>query len=190
MMSRFNNCFIFGDLMLKTFRKYTTLPITVHLACLDPIPYIKPLILNGADYVAIHYEAKVDLYKTFEMIRSLGAKPVLAFRCDSKVPNDFITLAKEVEWILKLTVHPGFCGQSFHMEALQHIEEMNHLLKEAGIHKIIEADGNINVDAIYQCAKCGATMFTGGTSGLFLPNTNIQDNYETLKQSYMSAKGE
>lgn len=41
---QFNECFIFGDLMLKVFRSYTTLPITVHLACRNPLPYIKPCI--------------------------------------------------------------------------------------------------------------------------------------------------
>ena len=57
---QFNECFIFGDLMLKVFRSYTKLPITVHLACRNPIPYIKPCIANGADYIAIHYEADID----------------------------------------------------------------------------------------------------------------------------------
>lgn len=63
---QFNECFIFGDLMLKVFRSYTKLPITVHLACRNPIPYIKPCIANGADYIAIHYEADIDIEKAFQ----------------------------------------------------------------------------------------------------------------------------
>ena len=108
---QFNECFIFGDLMLKVFRSYTKLPITVHLACRNPIPYIKPCIANGADYIAIHYEADIDIEKAFQTVRDFGAKPVLAFRCDTPVPEDFIKVSEHAEWILKLSVQPGFSGR-------------------------------------------------------------------------------
>lgn len=186
---RFNECFIFGDVMLKTFRQYTTLPITVHLACVDPIPYIKPMIENGADYIAIHYEADIDILQTFAWIRKLGAKPVLAFRCNSEVPKDFLTLAKEAEWILKLTVNPGFSGQSFHIEALHHMKTMRAMLTQAKMKKHIEADGNINTKTIGACANCGATIFTGGTSGLFLSDTDLKTNIQALQLAAYKAIG-
>lgn len=179
----FNECFMFGDIMLSVFRSYTTLPITVHLACLHPIPYLKSMIRNGADYIAIHYEAAVDIASTFSYIRELGAKPVLAFRCDSEVPSDFIDLASQAEWILKLCVHPGFSGQPFHKPALRHIQEMHRQLQQAGLSKQIEADGNIHTKTIYDCADAGATMFTGGTSGLFNQACTINENIEQLKQA-------
>lgn len=179
----FNSCFIFGDIMLKVFRKYTSLPITAHLACAHPTSYLKPIITNGADYVAIHYEADVDLLDIFQQIRELGAKPVLAFRCDSEVPDDFVQIATHAEWILKLTVQPGFAGQSFHKDALQHIKKMHDLLREAHLDKVIEVDGNIHTGTIADCAIAGATMFTGGTSGLFNGLRSIDENIELLKQT-------
>ena len=169
--------------MLKVFRRYTALPIIVHLACQNPIPYIKPCITNGADYIAVHYEAEADLLSVFQMIRELGGKPILAFRCDTSVPHNFIDIAAQAEWILKLSVHPGFSGQVFQKEALSHIAEMHQLLTAAGIDKRIEVDGNISTATIQECAIAGATMFTGGTSGLFHPLHTLDESIELLEQA-------
>lgn len=183
---QFNECYIFGDLMLKVFRRYTSLPITVHLACRNPMPYIKPCIANGADYIAIHYEADVNIEKAFQTIRAFGAKPVLAFRCDTSVPEDFIKVSKHAEWILKLSVQPGFSGQTFQEEAIRHIKEMHQLLAEAKLDKVIEVDGNIHADTIQKCAAAGATMFTGGTSGLFRQQYTIDESIRVLEKAIMS----
>lgn len=185
----FNHCFMFGDLMLKTFRHYTYLPIVVHLACDEPLRYVEPIIQNGADYVAIHYESHVDVLEMFKRIRQLGAKPILAFRCDTPVPNDFITYASQAEWVLKLTVHPGFSGQPFHMEALQHIQTMHQMLELEHLLTPIEADGNITVDTIALCARAGATIFTGGTSGLFNSSNSLDNNIKRLQQAFQEEGG-
>lgn len=178
----FNECFIFGDQMLQVFRQYTDLKITVHLACKNPERYLKPIIHNGADYIAVHYEADVNILDLFANIRELGAKPVLAFCCDTEVPEDFIQLATQAEWILKLTVFPGFSGQSFHKEALRHIQDMHQQLAMAQLDRIIEVDGNIHAGTIATCASAGATMFTVGTSGLFTSKHSLDENIEILTQ--------
>lgn len=183
---QFNECFIFGDLMLKVFRSYTQLPITVHLACRNPIPYIKPCIANGADYIAIHYEADIDIEKAFQTVRDFGAKPVLAFRCDTPVPEDFIKVSEHAEWILKLCVQPGFSGQTFQEEAVRHIEKMHQLLMTAGLDRVIEVDGNIHTGTIQKCAKAGATMFTGGTSGLCNHKHSIDESIMLLEQAIIA----
>lgn len=185
----FNECFIFGDQMLKVFRQYSDLPITAHLACVNPLPYLKPIIHNGADFVAVHYESDINVKEVFHQIRALGAKPVLAFRCDTEVPHDFLELAEEAEWILKLTVHPGFSGQRFHKESLAHIKKMHQELKLAHLHKVIEVDGNIHTGTIAACAEAGATMFTGGTSGLFDHDHSINENIRRLREAIEETGG-
>ena len=179
----FNRCFQFGDRMLEVFQQYSSLPITVHLACMDPLPYLEPIINSGVDYVAVHYESKRATAEVFTRIHELGAKPVLAFRCDTPVPDDFLALASQAEWILKLTVQPGFSGQEFYKEALSHIEEMHRILREAGLPKIIEADGNIHAGTIPDCIQAGATMFTGGTSGLFHTGHSLKESVRILKKA-------
>ena len=179
----FNNCFVFGDLMLEKLRPICEKPIEVHLAVEHVRPYIEPFARAGADYIAVHYEAEADLLSVFQMIRELGGKPILAFRCDTSVPHNFTDIAAQAEWILKLSVHPGFSGQVFQKEALSHIAEMHQLLTAAGIDKRIEVDGNISTATIQECAIAGATMFTGGTSGLFHPLHTLDESIELLEQA-------
>lgn len=179
---RFNTCFIFGDQMLGVFRSITRLPILAHLACFDPLYYLEPMIQNGADYIAIHYEANGNIPAIFTRIRQLGAKPVLAFRCDTDVPQDFLELCAQATRILKLCVNPGLAGQAFYPPALEHIRIMKAQLEKACFSIPIEVDGNICTSTIKACAKAGASMFTCGSSGLFTCGTTLHENITRLTQ--------
>lgn len=181
----FNSCFVFGDVILEKIRSHTQKPIEVHLAVEHIEPYIKPFIQAGADYLAIHYETTCNHKEIFKKIRELGAKPILAFRCETPVPEDFISLASEVEWILKLTVNPGFAGQKIQLPAIQHIQEMRKQLNEHGLTTRIQADGNINITTIPMIVDAGADILTGGSSGLFKTGKRIQDNLELMRKAAM-----
>lgn len=172
----FNNCFVFGDIILEKIRPITHLPIEVHLACNHIDKYIEPFIRAGADYIAVHYELDIDKFDIFKRIRQLGAKPILAFKADTEVPSDFIAYAKEVEWILKLTVNPGYAGQKIQQNAIEHIRQMRDLLDINQLATGIQADGNINVSTIPLVIRAGATILTGGTSGLFKKNKTVNQN--------------
>ncbi|MDQ0359636.1 ribulose-phosphate 3-epimerase [Breznakia pachnodae] len=178
----FNKCFVFGDLVLEKIRPYVNKPIEVHLAVNDIDKYLEPFIKAGADYIAVHYEIDCNHKEVFEKIRRLGAKPILAFKSVSDVPEDFIELAKEVDWILKLTVNPGFAGQKIQSAAIEHIKIMRERLSQAGLTTHIQADGNIHSETIPSVVEAGATILTGGTSGLFRKNTRIQDNIDEMRQ--------
>lgn len=180
---KFNDCFVFGDLILEKIRPLTKKPIVVHLAVEDVEPYITPMIRAGADYIAVHYETSCNHSKIFEKIRYLGAKPILAFRCETQVPEDFEELASQVESILKLTVNPGYAGQPIQRHALEHIRTMRDRLNKAHLNIDIEADGNINVYTIPDVVKSGATILTGGTSGLFNTRASIQENYDAMMEA-------
>lgn len=184
----FNKCFVFGDLILEKIRPLTNKPICVHLAVNNVEKYLEPMIRAGADYIAVHYEAKCDHKKIFETIRELGAKPVLAFCCDTEVPENFESMAKEVEWILKLTVYPGFSGQKIQKKALEHIQVMRSCLDKLGIDKEIEADGNVHLGTIPDIVKSGATILTGGTSGLFNSKASIEKNCQMMKEVAYGSK--
>lgn len=182
---RFNNCFMFGDRMLPVFKSLTYKPIIVHLACEEPTLYIPTFIKNKADGIIIHYESKCDVLSNLKIIKQAGLQAILGFCCNTDVPDDFLTYANEADSILKLTVFPGFSGQKFYKPALEHIKEMKKRMDKENISIPIEVDGNINRNTILSCAMAGATLFTGGTSGLFNKNHTLQENlsilYKTLE---------
>lgn len=177
---KFNKCYILGDMLCEYLKKHSKLPIEVHLAVYDVDNYIEVFAGKGVDYIAVHYEALKNPKETFVKIRSLGAKPVLAYRADTEPAEDLIELAPLCAWILKLTVNPGFSGQKINLKAIEHIQKMSKMLKKHNIDTRIQADGNVNSTTIKMLAEAGATIFTGGTSGLFLKDKSIQENIDAL----------
>lgn len=172
---RFNQCFILGETTLQSMKKVSGLPIEAHLAVYEPERFIDSFAQAGADYIAVHYEAMKEPFQIFRRIREAGAKPVLAYRADTAPGDDFTALAAEAEWVLKLTVNPGFSGQKMQPQAVEHIRRMRKLLDDAGLDRRIEADGNINSSTIGKVVEAGAGILTGGTSGLFLKGRTATD---------------
>ena len=130
---RFNKCYILGDILCDYLKKNSRLPIEVHLAVYDIENYIEVFAQKKVEYIAVHYEAMKNPKEIFAKIRSLGAKPVLAYRADTEPKDDLIELAPLCEWILKLTVNPGFAGQKINPEAIKHIKMMSDMLKQNNI---------------------------------------------------------
>jgi ribulose-phosphate 3-epimerase len=179
----FNQCFGLGDFLLPFIKKASKKPIEVHLAVKEIDLYLEPMIRAGADYIAVHYESMSDPLLTFERIRALGAKPILAYRAETAPQEDFVVYAKEVEWVLKLMVNPGFSGQKMHESALDHIKTMRTLIIQNGLSTGIQADGNINRESIRRIVEAGADIVTGGSSGLFLKNGTLEENLSLLRGS-------
>lgn len=177
---KFNRCLILGDLLYPYLRQRSRLPIELHLATEDPERYVDVFSRYELDYVAVHAEAMKKPELIFDKIRSAGAQPVLAYRAESAPRDDFVDLAKECAWVLKLTVNPGFSGQKIQISAVQHIREMSDRLIHARIDCRIQADGNVNKETIRILYDAGANIFTGGSSGLFRSGEKVQDSLVRL----------
>ncbi len=172
---RFNDCFILGAPTLAAIRPHTRLPIEVHLAVYEPQKFIRQFVEAGADYVAVHYEVMSEPEAVFEQIRQAGAKPLLALRAETGVDEGLARLLPQVDWVVKLTVNPGYAGQSFQPATLDRIRELRRAAQEAGLDIGIVADGNINPRTIPAVVGAGADILVGGTSGLFLKDKSIKE---------------
>lgn len=173
---RFNDCIILGTPTLQALRPHTQLPVEVHLGVYEPEKYIRQFANAGADYIAVHYEVMIEPVKIFEMIKDAGAKPILALRAETDVDAGIVKLLPHIDWIVKLTVNPGYAGQSFKTETVEKIRNLRKAIKEAGFNTGIQADGNINPKTIPIVVEAGADMLTGGTSGLFLKDKTIKES--------------
>lgn len=180
---RFSNCFILGETVLENMKSATSLPIEVHLAVYEPEKYIENFAKAGADYISVHYEAMNRPFEVFDLIRRFGCEPVLAYKSTTAPGKDFVELAKESAMILKLTVNPGLSGQKIQPQSVAHIRQMRRLLEKAGLSTHIQADGNMNLSTIPPAFQAGATVLTGGTSGLFTGKKSIRENAEDLLQA-------
>ncbi|MBU9738998.1 ribulose-phosphate 3-epimerase [Diplocloster agilis] len=172
---RFNQCLILGLPTLQMMRPHTELPIEVHLAVYEPELYIAQFIEAGADIITIHPEGTKDLMEAFRYIRKLGAKPALALRSETIATEDMLPAMEEAEYIIKLTVNPGFSGQKIQPAAFEKMSALRRMLDTHGIDTKIVADGNVNTDTIPTLVQHGASMLIGGTSGLFLKGRSVKE---------------
>jgi len=179
----FNPCFGLGDALLPFIKEGSSKPIEVHLAVNDIDRYLEPMIKAGADYIAVHYESMPHPLETFNKIKTLGAKPILAYRAETAPGDDFVSLAQEVEWVLKLMVNPGFSGQTMQKQALDHLKQMRFMIDQYDLSTRLQADGNINLNTIALVVHAGADIVTGGSSGLFIQPGPLQVNIDRLKQA-------
>lgn len=177
---KFNRCLILGDQLYGYLAAHSDLPIELHIAAYDPLRYVELFSRFRLDYVAVHAEAMDEPNHVFEKIREFGAEPVLAYRAETPPGADFEALASQCAWILKLTVNPGFSGQTMQESALKHIRMMRKRLKAAHLTQPIQADGSVNLKMIRKMHEAGANLFTGGTSGLFRQGKTVRENAEAL----------
>lgn len=183
---RFNDTFILGVPTLRAIRPHTTLPIEVHLAVYEPEKYIGQFIDAGADYVAFHYEVTDKPEELCKQIVSFHARPILALRAETDIDERLDTLLPMVEWVLKLTVNPGYSGQMIQSAAISKIYRLKKRIEELNVSTKIAADGNINEKTIPELVKAGSTMLVGGTSGLFLPSLSLKDTTRRMLDMALS----
>ncbi|MFC5558013.1 ribulose-phosphate 3-epimerase [Ureibacillus thermophilus] len=152
-----------GPIVVEALRPVTNLPLDVHLMIEHPDQYIEAFAKAGADWISVHVEACPHLHRTIQLIRSFGVKPGVVL--NPHTPIEMIQhVLEDVDFVLLMTVNPGFGGQKFIENVVPKIEALSNLIKEKGLNVEIEVDGGITKETIVPCAKAGATIFVAGSA--------------------------
>ena len=170
-----------GPPVIKSLRKYTSLPFDVHLM-IDPVhKYIKDYSDAGADIITFHPEATENISETINLIKSLNKKVGISLN-----PNTEIKAAEEyldkVYLILIMSVYPGFGGQKFITEVVQKIKDLDKIRKERKLNFKIEIDGGINFETSKIAINAGVDILVSGTTIFKENNGDLKKNIKTLKQ--------
>ncbi len=153
-----------GPLVLKDIRKCTKLPIDVHLMITDPDEYIPQFAKAGADWISFHYEASKDSKKSINLIKENGAKAGIVIKPKTPV-SDIEPFLSEVDFVLIMSVEPGFGGQGIIPECLDKIRELRTLLSQKGLdHVRIEIDGGVKLDNLKEVIDSGAQIIVAGSA--------------------------
>lgn len=141
-----------GPPVVKSIRAITGLALDLHLMIEDPDQFAPLFIEAGADQVSVHYEACRHLDRTLRLIQGLGAKAGVVINPATPVGvlEDVLDVA---EYVLVMSVNPGFGGQQFIPNALNKIRKLAEIRHERRLHFSIEIDGGVshsNVEAIVQ----------------------------------------
>ncbi len=153
----------FGMPMVKSLRKYSTLPFDVHLMITEPEKYVGEFCDCGADIVTFHPDASKDVKKALDIIKSKGKKCGLVLNPDKPLSlvEDYL---EDIDMLLIMSVYAGFGGQSFIPEVLDKVREAKKMIEKTGRDIDIEIDGGINTNNIKDVLEAGVNVVVAGSA--------------------------
>lgn len=151
-----------GIPILDSVRAITQLPIDVHLMIEQPEQYINTFAEHGADMISVHVEATQHIHRALQMIKNAGKKAGVVINPGTPVES-LLPVLEIVDYVLVMTVNPGFGGQSFIEACAAKVKILRDLRQSLNLNFNIEVDGGINNETIKICADNGADMFVTGS---------------------------
>jgi ribulose-phosphate 3-epimerase len=152
-----------GPAIVKALRAHTKLPFDCHLMISEPQRYIDRFLDAGADMISIHIEAEPHLQRALQMIRDGGALAGIAI--NPATPAESLSTAIEFcDYVLAMTVNPGFGGQKFIEPVVPKIRHISRLIRERGLRVEIEVDGGVDAKTAPHVVAVGATILVAGSA--------------------------
>lgn len=160
----------FGPMIVEAIARLTRLPLVTHLMIRDPGAYADRFVRAGSYAVSFHREAVASGHEAIiKKIKDLGAQAGIAVNPDT--PLDAVRpLLPEIDFLLVMTVFPGFGGQKFIGEALGKAAEAARVRDERGYRYVIEVDGGVKADNAAVVRKAGAQVLVAGTAVFKAPD--------------------
>ena len=153
-----------GPLVYEALRRYgIEAPIDVHLMVKPVDRIVADFAAAGATMISIHPEATEHVDRSLQVIRDHGCKAGLVLNPATPVTWLDYVLDK-LDFILLMSVNPGFGGQAFIESAIRKLEATRAIIDRSGLAIRLEIDGGIKVDNIGRVARAGADMFVAGSA--------------------------
>jgi ribulose-phosphate 3-epimerase len=149
----------FGPPLVKSVRAATKATLDCHLMISQPSKYVGAFCDAGADWVSVHAEAPDDVAAAIATIRARGRRPGVVLNPDTPLDRARPHF-DHVDYVLIMSVFPGFGGQAFLPEVLGKVRA----LREEGFTGEIEIDGGINAETAPQAIEAGAQVLVAGNA--------------------------
>jgi len=171
----------FGSSMVSAIRRWTNLPLDVHMMITEPEKQIPLFIDAGADIINVHIEACVHLHGIIQMIKSNNIKAGIALNPGTPI-SAISEIIEELDQIVIMSVNPGFPGQTFISKTLNKVSDLRNIINQDGLNADIEIDGGINKSSIKSAVEAGANVLVAG-SAVYNSNASVNDCINELKNS-------
>ena len=153
----------FGQPVVRSIAKATSLPLDVHLMIVRPELCLEEFALPQTEFIVVHEEACLHLHRTVQQIKALGKKAGVALNpATSLSVLDYIL--PELDMVLLMSVNPGFGGQKFIETSWQKIRELDALRKAKNPDMLIELDGGVNLHNAAALKEAGVDVFVAGNA--------------------------
>jgi ribulose-phosphate 3-epimerase len=152
-----------GPPVVRAIRKVATRPLDVHLMIEEPDRYLDAFVDAGAAMVSVHAEVVPHLHRTLHAIKGLGALAGVVLNPSTPV-SALDEIAGDVDFVLVMSVNPGFGGQRFIPHSVDKIRRVRALLDRAGSAAPIEVDGGVDLTTARAVVDAGASILVAGNA--------------------------
>jgi ribulose-phosphate 3-epimerase len=150
-----------GPPVIRAIRRTARVPLDVHLMIDNPDRDLEAYVEAGASMLSVHAEVLPHLHRTIGAIKSLGAKAGVVLNPSTPV-SAIEYVAGDVDFVLVMSVNPGFGGQTFIPRALDKVRAVRSLLDRAGTGAFVEIDGGVDLTNVARVVAAGATQIVAG----------------------------
>lgn len=166
----------YGFPVIKAISKLAKKPMDAHLMIVDPDRYFDNFKEVGVEYLSVHYEACTHLHRSLQRIKNLGMKAGVALNPHTPV-HLLSDIIQDADFVLLMSVNPGFGGQSFIENTISKVEALKDLILQKSPNCLIEIDGGVNQENARQLVKVGANILVAGNTVF-----SAQNPKEAIKQ--------
>ena len=171
----------FGSSMVSAIRRWTNLPLDIHMMVTEPEKQIPLFIDAGADIINVHIETCTHLHRIIQMIKSNNTKAGIALNPGTPIAT-LSEIIEELDQIVIMSVNPGFPAQNFIPKTLNKVSDLRKQINKNGLNTDIEIDGGINKSSIKAAVEAGANVLVAG-SAVYNSKASVSECIHELKNS-------
>jgi ribulose-phosphate 3-epimerase len=159
-----------GPPVVRSVKRVARVPLDVHLMISDPDRYIDAFAAAGAAMMSVHVEVLPHLHRTVHAIKALGVKAGVVLNPSTPV-GSLEQIAGDLDYVLVMSVNPGFGGQSYIPRSDLKVQEVRAALDRAGNTAApVEIDGGIDQNNAARVVAAGARILVAGSAIFHAPD--------------------
>ena len=179
---RFAPDFTMGSSIVNRFREESKLPSEYHLMVEEPSRLFDSFEISPNDIFTIHQECCRNLHRDLMTLRRKGV--VVGVAISPGTPLDVLDyVIQDVDYVLIMTVNPGYMGQKMVPQTLRKVERLRAMLDNMKLDARIGVDGNVSFENAPKLVTAGADVLVVGSSGLFRRDMSITEAGRRLREA-------
>lgn len=152
-----------GPLVVEAVKRTTSLPLDVHLMIENPDQYVPEFAKAGADYISIQVETCPHLHRSVHLIKEHNVKAGAVLNPGTDL-SALEWVFSDLDFILVMSVNPGFGGQKFIPSSLEKIRILRERIDAAQLNTLIQVDGGVNRGTVKKIVRAGADVLVAGSA--------------------------
>jgi len=155
----------FGPPVVEGIHRYASQELDIHLMVEQPELLMQSYLALRPRWISVHWEAVVHLDRVVQTIRDAGVGAGVALNPATPI-GVLEDLLPSLDFVLLMSVNPGFAGQSFIPYVLDKVRRLRREINERGLDVEIEIDGGVASGNLGEVRDAGVDVAVVG-SGIF-----------------------